>query len=165
MARAQANPAAGLVLTPAIFSILNPTIFGDNGAVVLGGDYGHRPDAKTYLFSAGLSHVRFQFGRTIWPFLTGSKTLMTSLDYAHGVVSRAINPSVGIVSGVQGSVGYGVLNYMDGSGTEGLAAGILVATGVRFSGPGFRFTPYVAPAYFFVRQTGDLHAALLPVCR
>jgi hypothetical protein len=153
IAQAQANPAAALVMTPAIFSILNPTIFGDNGAVVLGGGYGHRPDAKTYLFSASVSHVRFQFGRTVWPFPTSSKSLMASLDYARGVLSRPINSSVDIVSGVQGSVGYGVLNYMDGSGTEGVAAGILMATGVRFSGPGFRFSPYLAPAYFFARQT------------
>jgi hypothetical protein len=62
VAQAQANPAAGLALTPATFSVLNPSIFGDNGAVVLGGDYGQRPVAKTYLFSASLSHVRFQFG-------------------------------------------------------------------------------------------------------
>src|ERR1700724_1755178 len=62
-ARAQAVAAAGLVMTPATFSVLNPAIFGDYGAFVLGGNFGQRPVAKTYLFSASLSHVRFQFGR------------------------------------------------------------------------------------------------------
>lgn len=152
-ASAQAVAAAGLVMTPATFSVLNPSIFGDNGAVVLGAGYGQRPLAKTYLFSASLSHVRFQFGRTVWPFPTqGAKTLMTSLDYAHGLYSPAINPSVNVVSGVQGSVGYGVLNYMDGKGTEGAVAGLLVATGVRFSGSGFRLTPYLAPGLFYAHQ-------------
>jgi len=132
---------------------MNPSIFGDYGAVVLGGEYGQRPVAKTYLFSASLSHVRFQFGRTIWPFPTaGAKTLMTSLDYARGIFSRTINPSVGVVSGVQGSVGYGVFNYMDGSGIEGVVAGVILAEGVRFSGPGFRLSPYVAPGYFFAQE-------------
>ena len=56
-ARAQAVAAAGLVMTPATFSVLNPSIFGDYGAVVIGGNYGQRPVAKTYLFSASISHV------------------------------------------------------------------------------------------------------------
>ena len=140
-------------MTPATFSVLNPSVFGDNAPAVLGANYGHRPDARTYLFSANLSHVRFQFGRTVWPFPTaGAKTLMTSLDYARGFFSRAVSPSVSLVSGVQGSVGYGILNYMDGTGTEGVAAGVVVATGARFTGPGFRLTPYLAPGYFFARQ-------------
>ena len=150
--QAQANPAAGLALTPATFSVLNPSIFGDNSAVVLGGNYGQRPVAKTYLFSASLSHVRFQFGHTGWPLPSGgSKTLMTSLDYAREVYSRPVSPSIGLVSGIQGSVGYGILNYMNGTGTEGAVAGVLLATGIRFSGPGFRLTPYLAPGYFFAR--------------
>lgn len=141
-------------MTPATFSVLNPSIFGDNGAVVLGAGYGQRPLAQTYLFSASLSHVRVQFGRTVWPFPTGrAKTLMTSLDYAHGMYSPVINPSVNLVSGLQGSVGYGVINYMNGTGAEGVVAGLLVATGVRFSGPGFRLTPYLAPGYFYARQS------------
>jgi len=151
-ARAQAVAAAGLVMTPATFSVLNPSIFGDYGAVVIGGNYGQRPVAKTYLFSASVSHVRFQFGRTIWPFPTGAKTLMTSLDYAHGILSREISPSMDLVSGIQGSVGYGVLNYMDGSGTEGVVAGVLLATGARVSSRGFRLTPYLSPGYYFARQ-------------
>jgi len=153
VASAQAISAAGLVMTPATFSVLNPSIFGDNSAVVLGAGYGQRPLAKTYLFSGSLSHVRFQFGRTIWPYPTyGAKSLMTSLDYAHGMYSPAISPSVNVVSGVQGSVGYGVFNYRDGTGTEGVVAGLLVASGVRFSGPGFRVTPYLAPGFFYARQ-------------
>ena len=151
--RAQANPSAGLVLTPATFAVLNPSIFGDNSAVVVGGNYGHRPDAKTYLFSASVSHVRFQFGRTIWPRPTTVKTLMTSLDYAHRLWSGQINPDLEVVSGVQGSVGYGLVNFMDGLGTEGMIAGLVFATGVRLSAPGFRLTPYVSPAYFFARES------------
>lgn len=153
MARAQPNPGSGLVMTPATFSVLNPSIFGDDAAVALGGNYGQRPVAKTYLFSATLSHVRVQFGHTGWPFPTaGAKTLMTSLDYARGVYSRTMSPSISLVSGVQGSVGYGIFNYMNGTGTEGVVAGVLVAMGARFSGPGFHLTPYLAPGYFFARQ-------------
>src|SRR6266853_2646471 len=149
-ARAQPNPAAGLAMTPATFSVLNPSIFGDYGAVVLGGNYGQRPVAKTYLFSASLSHVRFQFGRTTSPYSTyGLKAFMTSLDYARGISVWAINPSLDLVSGVQGSVGYGVINYNDGTGNEGVSAGTLVAMGARFSGRLVRITPYVAPGYFF----------------
>lgn len=151
-ARAQANPSAGLVMTPATFSVLNPSVFGDNAPAVVGGNYGHRPDAKTYLFSASTSHVRFQFGRTVWPYPTRAKTLMTSLDYAREMFSRRLGPSLWVVSGVQGSVGYGILNFMDGTGTEGVAAGVLMAAGARFSGPGFRLTPYLAPGYYFARQ-------------
>jgi hypothetical protein len=140
-------------MTPATFSVLNPSIFGDNSAVVLGADYGHRPDAKTYLFSASLSHVRFQFGRTFWPIPTGrTKTLMTSLDYARRILSRPVGASISLMSGVQGSLGYGIVNYMDGTGVEGVVAGGLLATGVRFSGPGFLLTPYFAPGYFYTRQ-------------
>jgi hypothetical protein len=132
---------------------LNPAIFGDYGAFVLGGNYGQRPVAKTYLFSATLSHMRFQFGRTTSPYSTyGIKAFMTSLDYARGISSRAINPSLDLVSGVQGSVGYGVANYRDGTGTEGVSAGALLAVGARFSGRGLRITPYVAPGYFFARE-------------
>src|ERR1700693_2653938 len=95
VARAKAVASAGLVMTPATFSVLNPSIFGDYGAVVLGGSYGQRPVAKTYLFSASLSHVRFQFGRTTSPYSTyGRKVFMTSLDYARGIPSQAINPSL-----------------------------------------------------------------------
>ncbi|HMG12955.1 MAG TPA: lipid A deacylase LpxR family protein [Gemmatimonadaceae bacterium] len=152
-AHAQANAASGLVMTPATFSVLNPSIFGDYSAVVLGGSYGQRPVAKTYLFSASLSHVRFQFGHTLWPFpVGGAKSLMTSLDYARGIWARPIGPSIRFVSGVQGSVGYGIINSMNGVGTEGLAAGLIVATGARLSGPGFHLTPYVAPGYFFTRE-------------
>ncbi|MGZ3485071.1 MAG: lipid A deacylase LpxR family protein [Gemmatimonadaceae bacterium] len=152
-ARSQANAASGLVMTPATFSVLNPAVFGDYGAFVLGGNYGHNPYTRTFLFSASLSHVRFQFGRTRWPFPTyGTKGLMTSLDYARGISSWAINPSVDVVSGVQGSVGYGVINYMDGTGLEGMSAGALVALGAQLSSRGIRLTPYVAPAYFFTRQ-------------
>lgn len=152
-ARSQAIAAAGLVMTPATFSVLNPSIFGDYGAVVVGGNYSHNPGARTFLFSSSLSHVRFQFGRTRWPFPTyGTKGLMTSLDYARGISSRAISPSLDLVSGVQGSVGYGVINYMDGTGREGMSAGALVAMGARFSGRWIRLTPYIAPAYFFARQ-------------
>jgi hypothetical protein len=152
-ARAQANAASGLVMTPATFSVLNPSIFGDYSPVVLGGSYGQRPVAKTYLFSASLSHVRFQFGHTLWPFpVGGAKSLMTSLDYARGIWARPIGPSIRFVSGVQGSVGYGIINSMNGVGTEGLAAGLIVATGARLSGPGFHLTPYVAPGYFFTRE-------------
>jgi lipid A 3-O-deacylase len=150
---AQAVSAAGLVMTPATFSVLNPSIFGDNSAVVVGAGYGQRPLAKTYLFSGSLSHVRFQFGRTIWPFPTsGAKSLMRSLDYAHGMYSPAISPSMNVVSGIQGSVGYGVSNYRDGTGIEGVVVGLLAATGVRFSGPGIRLTPYLAPGFFYARQ-------------
>jgi hypothetical protein len=129
-ARAQAVASAGLVMTPATFSVLNPSIFGDYGAVVLGGSYGQRPVAKTYLFSASLSHVRFQFGRTTSPYSTyGLEVFMTSLDYARGISAWAINPSLDLVSGVQGSVGYGVINYRDGTGNEGVSAGALIAIG------------------------------------
>jgi lipid A 3-O-deacylase len=152
-ARSQAVASAGLVMTPVTFSVLNPAIFGDYGAFVLGGNYGQRPVAKTYLFSATLSHVRFQFGRTTSPYSTyDQKAFMTSLDYARGISLWAISPSLDLVSGVQGSVGYGVINYMDGTGREGMSAGALVAIGARFSSRGIRLTPYVAPAYFFARQ-------------
>jgi hypothetical protein len=152
-ARPQPVAAAGLVMTPASFSVLNPSIFGDYGAVVLGGNYGQRPVAKTYLFSASLSHVRFQFGRTTSPYSTyGRKVLMTSLDYARGISAWAINPSLDLVSGVQGSVGYGVINFMDGTGNEGVSGGALLAMGARFSGRWVRITPYVAPGYFFARE-------------
>ncbi len=153
LARAQANPSVGLVLTPATFAVLNPSIFGDNGAVVVGGNYGNRPDPKTYLFAASLSHVRFQFGRTILPRPTPVKALMTSLDYAHQLWSGQINPHLEVVSGVQGSVGYGLVNFMDGLGTEGTIAGLVFATGIRLSRPEFRLTPYVSPAYFFARES------------
>jgi lipid A 3-O-deacylase len=153
VARAQAVAAAGLVMTPATFSVLNPSIFGDYGAVVLGGNYGQRPVAKTYLFSASLSHVRFQFGRTTSPYSAyGLKAFMTSLDYARGISVRAINPSLDLVSGVQGSVGYGDVNYEDGTGNEGVSAGALIAMGARFSNRWLRITPYVAPGYFFARE-------------
>jgi lipid A 3-O-deacylase len=153
VARAQAEASSGLVMTPATFSVLNPAIFGDYGAVVLGGNYGQRPVAKTYLFSASLSHVRFQFGRTTSPFSTyGLKAYMTSLDYARGISSWPINPSLDLVSGVQGSVGYGVINFRDGTGEEGVTAGALLATGARFSNRWLRITPYVAPGYFFTRE-------------
>ena len=152
-ARSQAEASAGLVLTPVTFSVLNPAIFGDYGAVVLGGNYGQRPVAKTYLFSAALSHVRFQFGRTTSPYSPfGIKAFMTSLDYARGISSWAINPSLALISGVQGSVGYGVVNFNDGSGEEGVSAGTLLALGARLSGRGVRITPYVAPGYFFARE-------------
>jgi hypothetical protein len=145
--------AAGLVMTPATFSVLNPAIFGDYGAVVLGGNYGQRPVAKTYLFAATLSHVRFQFGRTTSPYSTyGLKAFMTSLDYARGISSWAINPSLDLVSGAQGSIGYGVINFNDGTGNEGVSAGALLALGARLSGRGLRITPYVAPGYFFARE-------------
>lgn len=168
VARAQAVASAGLVMTPATFSVLNPSIFGDYGAVVLGGNYGQRPVAKTYLFSASLSHVRFQFGRTTSPYSRyGLKTFMTSLDYARGISSRAINPSLDLVSGVQGSVGYGVINYMDGTGNEGVSAGAIVAAGARFSNRWLRVTPYVAPGYFFAREAlvGYGCGQGLPDCR
>ena len=139
-------------MTPAIFSVLNQAIFGDPAPFALGAYYGHRPDAKTYLFSASVSHVRFQFGRTHWPYPTPAKTLVGSLDYGHRLMVWPISSSLEVVSGVQGSIGYGVMNYMDGSGLEGTAAGLLLATGARVSGPGFRLTPYLAPAYFFARQ-------------
>jgi lipid A 3-O-deacylase len=152
-ARSQAVAAAGLVMTPATFSILNPAIFGDYGAVVLGGSYGQRPVAKTYLFSAVLSHVRFQFGRTTAPYSpNGVKAFMTSLDYARGISSRAINPSIDLVSGVQGSIGYGVINFGEGIGYQGVSAGTILAMGVRFSNRWLRITPYVAPGYFFARE-------------
>src|SRR5947208_7958624 len=73
--------------------------------------------------------------------------------YAHGVWLRQINPDVEFVSGVQGSVGYGLVNFMDGLGTEGMIAGLVFATGIRLSAPGFRLTPYVSPAYFFARES------------
>ena len=140
-------------MTPVTFSVLNPAIFGDYSAFVLGGNYGQRPVAKTYLFSASLSHMRFQFGRTTWPYSTyGIKAFMTSLDYARGISSRAINPSLDLISGVQGSIGYGVVNFNDGTGNEGASAGALLALGARLSGRGFRITPYVAPGYFFARE-------------
>jgi lipid A 3-O-deacylase len=152
-ARAQAVAAAGLVMTPATFSVLNPAIFGDYGAFVLGGNFGQRPVAKTYLFSASLSHVRFQFGRTTSPYSPyGVKAFMTSLDYARGISSWAINPSLDLVSGVQGSVGYGVINFMDGTGNEGVSAGALIAMGARFSNRWLRITSYVAPGYFLARE-------------
>lgn len=153
IAQAQANPAAGLVLTPATFAVLNPSIFGDNAAVVIGANYGNRPAAKSYLFSGSLSHVRFEFGRTTWPFQPRVKSLTTSLDYAHGLVSARINPAVSLVSGVQGSVGYGLINYLNGTGTEGLVTGVLLAAGARFSGRDFQLTPYLSPAYFFARES------------
>jgi hypothetical protein len=152
-ARSQAEASSGLVMTPATFSVLNPAIFGDYGVFVLGGNYGQRPVAKTYLFSASFSHMRFQFGRTTSPYSTyGTKALMTSLDYARGIASRGINPSLDLVSGVQGSVGYGVINFRDGTGEEGVTAGALLAMGARLSGRGLRITPYVAPGYFFARE-------------
>jgi hypothetical protein len=140
-------------MTPATFSVLNPSIFGDYGAVVLGGNYGQRPVAKTYLFSATLSHMRFQFGRTTSPYSTyGTKAFMTSLDYARGIASWPINHSIEMVSGVQGSIGYGVVNFGDGAGDEGVSAGALLAMGARFSNGWLRVTPYVAPGYFFARE-------------
>lgn len=152
-ARSQPVAAAGLVMTPATFSVLNPSIFGDNGAVVLGASYGQRPVARTYLFSAALSHVRFQFGRTTTPYSGyGVKAFMTSLDYARAISSWAINPSMDLVSGAQGSVGYGVINFNDGTGNEGVSAGAILAIGSRLSGRGFRVTPYLAPGYFFARE-------------
>lgn len=173
-ARSQAEASAGLVLTPVTFSVLNPAIFGDHAAFVLGGNYGQRPVAKTYLFSAALSHVRFQFGRTTSPYSTyGLKAFMTSLDYARGISSRAINPSLDLVSGVQGSVGYGVVNFRDGTGEEGVTAGALLAIGAKLSGRGLRITPYIAPGYFFAREaligygcTGLIEGEnLVPDCR
>ena len=147
-----ADPAAALVLTPATFAILNPSIFGDNSTATVGGNYGHRPDARTYLFSGSLSRVRFQFGRTFWPGPAyGTKTLMTSFDYAHEFASRSIGPAIELVSGGQGSVGYGLINQGNGFAPEGLAAGILIASGAQFSGSGLRLTPYVSPAYYFAR--------------
>jgi hypothetical protein len=140
-------------MTPATFSVLNPSIFGDYGAVVLGGNYGQRPVAKTYLFSATLSHVRFQFGRTTSPYSPhGVKAFMTSLDYARGISSWAINPSMDLVSGVQGSVGYGVINFGEGIGDEGVSAGAILAMAARFSNQWLRISPYVAPGYFFTRE-------------
>jgi lipid A 3-O-deacylase len=150
---AQPNPSAGLVLTPATFSVLNPSIFGDYSPVVIGASYGHRPDAKTYLFSVSLSHARFQFGRTFWPDRPPSKTLMTGLDYGRPLFSRELSGAVRLVSGVQGSVGYGIVNSMAGVGTEGVIAGILLPVGARFSTRGFRLTPYLAPGYFFARES------------
>jgi lipid A 3-O-deacylase len=152
-ARSQPEAAAGLVMTPATFSVLNPSIFGDYGPVVLGANYGQRPVAKTYLFSAALSHVRFQFGRTTSPYSPhGVKAFMTSLDYARGISSWAINPSMDLVSGVQGSVGYGVINFGEGIGDEGVSAGAILAMAARFSNQWLRITPYVAPGYFFARE-------------
>lgn len=140
-------------MTPATFSVLNPAIFGDNGAVVLGGNYGQRPVAKTYLFSAALSHVRFQFGRTTSPYSPyGVKAFMTSLDYARRISFWELNPSLDLVSGVQASIGYGVINFNDGTGNEGVSAGALLAVGARFSNRWLRITPYVAPGYFFARE-------------
>ena len=152
IAGSQANPAAGLVLTPATFSILNPSIFGDNAPVVVGGGYGNRPNARSYLFSGSLSHVRFQFGRTFWPVRIRAKTLMSGIDYAHAIASAEINPAVRLVSGFQTSAGYGLINDLNGLGTEGFAAGVLIAAGVHLSGPGFGVTPYLSPAYFFAHQ-------------
>jgi len=77
---------------------------------------------------------------------------MTSLDYARRISSLAINPSLHLVSGVQGSAGYGVINNGDGTGVEGISAGALVAMGARFSNRWLRITPYVAPGYFFARE-------------
>ena len=151
-AAGQANPASGLVLTPATFSILNPSIFGDNGPVVVGGGYGNRPSAKSYLFSGSLSHVRFQFGRTFWPGPARVKTLMTGIDYAHGLAAADVNSAIRLVSGVQASVGYGLINYLSGTGAEGLTAGVLLAAGASLSAPGFRVTPYLSPAYYFAHE-------------
>jgi hypothetical protein len=78
---------------------------------------------------------------------------MTSLDYGRGIMSRPMGASIRLVSGLQGSVGYGIVNYMDGTGIEGTVAGVLLATGARFSGPGFRLTPYLSPGYFFAKQS------------
>jgi len=140
-------------MTPVTFSVLNPAIFGDYGAFVLGGNYGQRPVAKTYLFSATLSHMRFQFGRTTSPYSTyGQKAFMTSLDYAREISSWAANPSMELVSGLQGSVGYGVINFGEGYGIQGLSAGAILAMGARFSGQWIRLTPYVAPGYFYARE-------------
>ena len=77
---------------------------------------------------------------------------MTSLDYARGISSLAINPSLHLVSGVQGSAGYGVINNGDGTGVEGISAGALVAIGARFSNRWIRLTPYLAPGYFFAHE-------------
>lgn len=160
------DPAAGLALTPATFAVLNPSIFGDNSPIVLGGNYGHRPDARTFLFSGSLGHVRFQFGRTFWPTPQyGAKTLMTSLDYARGLVSHPISPAIELVSGIQGSAGYGLTNDMHGGGLEGEVLGVLLATGAQLSGRGFRLTPYVSPAYYYARGAlADADCSHTPYC-
>jgi hypothetical protein len=77
---------------------------------------------------------------------------MTSLDYAQGISSLAINPSLHLLSGVQGSAGYGVINNGDGTGVEGISAGAVVAIAARFSSRWIRLTPYVAPGYFYARE-------------
>lgn len=151
--QAQANSAAGIVLTPATFSILNPSVFGENSAVVIGGDYGNRPKNITYLFSASLSHVRFQFGRTYWPYPVGrTKALTTGLDYATGLADLAVSPVLRVISGIQASVGYGIINYGGGIGYEGMSAGVVLPVGARLSGPGFQLTPYFAPGFYLARE-------------
>ena len=149
----QANSAAGLVLTPATFSILNPSVFGENSAVMIGGAYGNRPESKTYLFSASLSHVRFQFGRTYSSQPMGTtKVLTTGLDYATGLGGIDLSTNLRVVAGIQASVGYGIINYMDGAGIEGLSAGMVVPAGVRIVGPSFQLVPYFSPALFLARE-------------
>src|SRR4029077_9465004 len=54
--------------------------------------------------------------------------------------------------GLQGSVGYGVINFGEGTGNEGVSAGAILAAGARLSGRGLRLTPYIAPGYFFARE-------------
>jgi len=151
--QAQANSAAGLVLTPATFSILNPSVFGENSAVVIGGAYGNRPETKTYLFSASLSHVRFQFGRTYSSSPTGpTKVLTTGLDYATGLGDVDLSSNLRLISGIQASVGYGIINDMNGIGVEGMAAGILVPLAAGISGPNFQLTPYFSPGLYLARE-------------
>ena len=153
--QAQANSAAGLVLTPATFSILNPSVFGENSAVVIGGAYGNRPESKTYLFSASLSHVRFQFGRTYSSQPIGrTKVLTTGLDYATGLTAVDFGPNLRVISGIQASAGYGIINDMDGIGTEGMSAGVVVPVGAGIIGPSFQLTPYFSPGFFFTRDVG-----------
>ncbi|MFL5559127.1 MAG: lipid A deacylase LpxR family protein [Gemmatimonadaceae bacterium] len=163
LSEAQApRPASALVMTPANFSVLNPSIFGENSPAVLGGDLGHRPDARTYMFSGSLSHFRFQFGRTFYPQADRAKFLTTGVDYAHALASHALHPSLSFVSGIQGSVGYGVYNSLQGFGTEGVTVGALVAAGVRIGGSRFRLTPYVAPGYYFARTSLAGYACAAP---
>ena len=151
--QAQANSAAGIVLSPATFSILNPSVFGENSAVAIGGAYGNRPEKKTYLFSASLSHVRFQFGRTYPSHPIGqTKELTTGLDYAAAIAHVDVSPALKFMSGFQASAGYGVINDMYGAGFEGMSAGILVPVAARISGPGVRLAPFFAPGFFLTRE-------------
>jgi lipid A 3-O-deacylase len=151
--QAQANSAAGIVLSPATFSILNPSVFGENSAVAIGGAYGNRPEKKTYLFSASLSHVRFQFGRTYPSHPIGqTKELTTGLDYAAAIAHVDVSPTLKFMSGFQASAGYGVINDMYGAGFEGMSAGILLPVAARISGPGVRLAPFFAPGFFLTRE-------------